>query len=185
MAYLASNFIDSLVFIYDGDNNLITKTTVTGQGKDEMYIEVTQGLEKIRIGTRLQLLIVHSAGASELNGTLKSVRQGIYEISIYGEHQRVLRTSDRHRLNAVAVISDMVTDSYTESLAEPLPVMIQDISRTGVQIRSRGTRFEMGAILEIEFSVREKSVTIFGEVIREQIHGGDVYSYGCKLCLLE
>jgi len=83
VANLARNFTDAIVFIYDTDNNLITKTVITAHNRGEMYIEVAKGLENIKPKTRLQLMIIHSGGASELNGSLKSIRQGIFEISIY------------------------------------------------------------------------------------------------------
>ena len=185
MAYLASHFTNSLVFIYDDDNNFITKTVITGYDRDEMYIEVSKGLEKVKLKTRLNLLIIHSAGASELSGTLKSARQGVYEISIYGERQRDVRSTVRHKLNASAVISDMVTDSGSVALNDPLPVIVEDLSSTGILIRSQEMRFEVGAILQVEFEVHGKSVILYCEVLREQFHGGEIFKYGCKLQFLD
>ena len=198
MANLASNFTDALIFIYDSNNNLITKTFVTGHNRGEMYIEISEGLERVKPKTRLNLLILHSSGASELSGFLKSVRQGIFEISIFRERQRDLRTSVRHRLNASAVISDMIIETVlydddeialnTEAmtiketlLGGPIAITIEDLSSTGMLIKSRHIRFDMAAILKIEFVLHGKDVILYGAVVREQVHKNDVYRYGCKL----
>jgi len=185
MASLASNFTHAPVFIYDTSNNLLAKTIITGHNRDEMYIEVAKGLENVKLKTRLQLVIIHSGGASELNGSLKSVRQGLYEISIYGERQRDVRTSKRRTLNASAVISDMVTDSETEKLAEPIKIIIENLSTTGILLGTRSVRFQIGTFLQIEFELYEKDVVLFGEVLREQAFDSGVYKYGCKLYFVD
>jgi len=181
MANLASNFIDAVVFIYDKDDNLITKTIITGHNRNEMYIEVARGLENVKLKTRLQLLIIHSGGASEVSGSLKSVRQGLYEISIFGERHRDVRESARRTINASAVISDMVKDSESEKLTAPIPIVIENLSTTGILLRVRDVRLEMGAFLQIEFKLHGKDVILFGEVLREQRYDGVTCKYGCKL----
>ena len=185
MANLASNFSDALVFIYDKSNKLITETTITGHNRNEMYIEVAKGLENVKPKTHLQLLIIHSSGASELSGALKSVRQGIYEISIFGERHREVRTSVRRALNASAVISDMIVDAESERLEAPIQVTIENLSTTGILLKTNATRFEMGAFLSIEFTLHGKNVVLFGEILREQIQDGDTFKYGCKLYFLD
>ena len=181
MANFASNFTDAVVFIYDKDNNLITETTITGHNKVEMYIEVAKGLENVKPKTRLQLLIIHSSGVSELNGALKSVRQGIFEISIFGERQREVRTSTRHLLNASAIISDMVIGEELEKLENHINVTIENLSTTGILLKVRGNRFKIGTYLQIEFKLHNKNMMLFGEVLREQVIAKDTCKYGCKL----
>ena len=181
MANHASHFVDSLVFIYDTENNLIARTTVTGYGRDEMYIEVAGGLENVKPGIRLHLLIIHSTGASELSGTYKSMRQGIYEISIYGERQRDVRASARRVLNTSAVISDMVSELGTEELSAPLPVTIVNMSTTGVLISPKDIHLKTGALLQIEFNVSRKVCILYAEVVREQTDSDGTLRYGCRL----
>lgn len=185
MAYIGSQFTGSLVFVYDKDDNLITKTRITAQDRDEMYIEITEGMENIKPGTRLKLLIIHSEGASELKGTLKSVRQRIYEIAIYGEIKRDTRSSVRYPLRNSAIISDMATGSERERLSEPIPVTIEDLSLSGIQVKTNGVRFEMGTLLQIEFSTQGKDGILYGEVVREQACGNGVYKIGCKLFFMD
>ena len=185
MANLASHFTDALVFIYDANYNFIAKTIVIGHDRDEMYIEVKDGLDSVKPRTRLHLRIIHSAGASELKGIFKCARQGIYEISIYGEKQRDVRASTRLRLNASAVISDMITASEIDIPGSHLPVTIENISTTGILIRSNGKRFEMESLLQVEFNLRGKNVIVYGEVVREQAHDAETYKYGCQLKFLD
>jgi len=185
MAYMTSQFSDAPVFIYDSKNNLITRTTVTGYNRDEMYIEVSAGLENVKLRSRLNLLIFHAGGASELSGFLKCVRQGLYEISIFGERQREVRTSSRRTLNASAVISDMIADSVEGEIDEPLPITIENMSTSGVLIGTQTMKFDIGTLLQIEFKVGRKTAIIFGEVIREQKQGDGAFKYGCRLTFLD
>ena len=185
MGNLASQFTDALVFIYDKNNNLITKTRITGHNRGEMYIEVEKGLENIRLKTRLQLLIIHPNGVSELSGFLKSVRQGVFEISVFGERQRDVRTSVRHTLNASAIISDMVRESEPEKLAEPKQIVIENLSTTGILLRTKTLHIEKGTYLQIEFKLHGKDVILFSEVVREQVIDDDTCKYGCKLHFLD
>jgi len=181
MAYLSNQFVDSPVFIYDNKNKLIAKTVVTGFNRDEMYIEVPRGLSSIKPKTRLHLLIIHPAGVSELSGVLKIVRQGLCEISIFGEQQREGRASDRRIINASAVISDMVTDATAQPLSEPIPVVIENISATGVLVKANAARIEPGSLLQIEFAIGGKAVVLYGEVLRVRFTDGNSFEYGCQL----
>ena len=185
MAHSVSHFMDSPVLIYDDHNNLLTKTTVTGYGRTEMYIEVQKGATDIKPKTRLQLLIIHSSGVSELSGLLQSVRQGIYEISIYRERQREGRASNRRTIDAFAVISDMQADPTSTELQTPIPIVIRNISATGVMVRLEDKRLELGTILQIELSIGGKEIILFGEVIREQIIDEIIIQYGCQLHFLD
>jgi len=185
MAYLAGHFTDSPVFIYDEENNLIAKSTVTGYNRDEMYIEVAKGSVNIKLKTRLHLLIIHKNGASELSGYLKSARQGLYEISIYGEQQREGRASDRRTLKASAKVTDMVSDKAREGLADPLQITIENISGSGILVKSSDARFELGSFLQIEFSIGGKDVILYGEIVREKVVDDDNLEYGCQLIFLD
>ena len=181
MASLGGSFTGSLVVVYDQDNNYITKTVITGHDKKDMYIELAGGLEKVRIGARLNLLIVHAKGASEFGGTLKILRQGRYEISLFGEKKRGARDSTRRTMNTVAVIKHYFFNNIRDTFNEPVDVIIENISTTGVSLKSMQTRFILSAVLEIEFNLHGKSVIIHGKVLREQENDDGSCNYGCKL----
>ena len=195
MSDAMGHFMDGLVFIYNKNNELIVKTSITGHNPDKKSIEVSEGLDKIEPRTRLQLLIYHSGGASELKGILKESRQpGKFEILIYDEKQKDLRVSVRRTLNAPAVISDMVVDPDAEvadadapvageSGAMPpiLPVTIENMSVSGVLITSGEMRLQPGTLLQIELKMGKKTGILYGEVLREQERDDGAFSYGCKL----
>ena len=185
MANPASHFTDALIFIYDTNNELIAETVVTKHNRGEMYIEVEKGLEKVKPKTRLQLLILHSGGASELSGVFSIARHGVFEISIFGERPREVRASTRHTLNASAVVSDMVTDVEHKTLSSPIPVTVENLSTTGILVKSKSLRFEIGALLQIELAIRGKNAMIYGEVVREEMLSNGVYRYGCQLHFLD
>jgi len=181
MAKLAGQFTDALVVIYDGDNNYMTQTTVTGHDRGEMYIEVMEGLENVRPGTHLNLLIIHEKGASEFGGLLKSVRQGVYEIPIYGERRRGVRGASRYKLNTAAIIYEITVNSQTYVLSDPADVIVEDISKTGMRFKSHGLRLIIDAAVHIEFYYHGNRIILNVRVVRECINDDGTYSFGCKL----
>jgi hypothetical protein len=185
MARNLNRFTDSLIFIYDNDNNFLAKTTVIKHDRAGMYIEVANGLKNVKPRSRLKLLIVQPDGVNELSGILNSVRQGICEIAIFGLRKRKVRNLSRHTLNASALVSDMVDSSGAEIFFVPHPVIIENLSTTGILIESQSVRFDIGSLLQIEFNIHGKNAIIFGEVVREETHDNDVFKYGCKLVFLD
>jgi len=185
MSNQAGQFADSLVVIYDNDNNYITKTIITAHEKKENYIEIAEGLESLKTGARLNLLIVHSDGVSEFGGTLSAVRKGVFEISLFGERQRDARGAARHTLEAEAIIKDMIIKSKRYTLREPAKVTIENISATGVFLTSPEVRFVIGAVVQIEVEIHGKQTILHGKVVREQQRGDGTYSFGCQLIFLK
>ena len=185
MAKSSSHFTDALVVIHDNEHKFITQTIVTGYNRSEMYIEITEGMENVRPGTRLHLLIIHPDGASEFGGTLKCVRQGIYEIPIYGERIRDARGAARLPLNAEALIKEIVVNAATVSLRDPVEVTIENISKTGVLFKSPDLRFIIDVVPRIEFSIHGKETILRAKIVREQQNNDNSYSFGCQLVFLE
>ena len=181
MANTAEDFENALVFVYSKYGDLITKTSVSAYDPDEKYIDVAEGLDSIEPKTRLQLLVVHRNGANEFSGIFETGIPGGFRVLIYDEHQRDVRVSVRRTINATAVISDMVTESETGTFDEPLPVMIENMSTTGVLVKSGRTRMDIGALLQIELRVDERTGILYGEVLREQRLADGTFGYGCKL----
>jgi len=185
MAELDLEYMDSPVYIYDTDSNLITNTTVIGHDRELMCIEVAEGLEGIGLGTTLSLLIVHSSGVCELSGTLEDESLGIYRVALREEHRREVRTSARHVLNASAVISDMITGAEQETINKPLPVTIENMSKTGILINAQDMDLDMGTLLQIEFKVGKKTGIIYGEIVRFVSLEDGAKRYGCQLYFFE
>ena len=185
MASILGNYTDSLVVVYDNNNSLLCQTIVLEHDRNENYIGISEGLEKVKTGTRLHLLIIHSDGASEYSGILKRVRQGIFEVLIFGEHQRDARGKMRHTLNAPAVVKDIVVNAERVTLIEPVPLVVVNISPTGVLISSPELDFIIGVILQIEFNFLGKNTIIYAKTVREQRNGDGIYRYGCQLIFLK
>ena len=171
--------------IYDLQGKLITKTTVTGYGKDELYIEVSEGLEGIKPGTRFQLLVIHPDSVSEFGGKLRSIRQGVYEISIHGQRQREARVATRYPMRTLAQIKELIVDRETVTLLDPINIIIKDISATGLLLVSPDIMLVGGIYLKIEFSLSGKFYILNCKVVREPITGSDPDSFGCQIVFRE
>jgi len=183
MAGKMGRFDEALAVIYDSNNEFITKTVVTGHDKSTMYISVAHELKEVKTGARLNVLIVHPSGASEFGGILRRARTAISqcEISLFGEKQRYVRASRRHTLNIPAVVNDLIINDQEESFIEPLPITIEDLSSTGIRIKSHVLRFEVGHTLKVEFSLKGRDAIIVGQIRREQVNDDNSFSYGCQL----
>jgi len=181
LAGATGNYTDSLVVVYDENDNFITKKIITGHNTSKKFIEFQKGEEDIKPGTRLHLVIVHSEGVSVYNGKLSIVFKGSCEISLFGERPRDARGSERHALNIDAIVTAFIVNSRQEPLSVPLFITIENISTTGVLVKTIANRFELGTILQVEFSINDKTTILYGKVVREQRHDDITYSFGCQL----
>ena len=185
MIHAPRQCMDCPILIFDDQKNLITETIVIGYGKDEMYIEVSEGLENISIGSRLWLLITHADSVSEFSGKLTSLRQGIYEISIHGQRKRDSRGSPRFPFNIPAVINNFIIDSEVVKLTNPINVTIKNISSTGLMVESKSLPLTKGIMLNIEFKLHDKNTIILCKVVREPTVGSTPDHFGCQLIFPE
>ena len=184
MSKTAGSFTDSLVVIYDNSNRYITKTIITQHDKREMLIEIPEDLENIKSGARLNVLIIHSEGASVFGGVLRRTSRGMCEISLFGERQRGGRASTRHNLNAEAEVTTIIINNQQEPLQKPLPIIMENLSSTGTKIKSRLRKFDAGTILEIQFRIQGRDAIIYANILRETINDDSSFSYGCQLIFL-
>ena len=185
MIHAPRQCMDCPIIIFDEQKNLITETIVTGYGKDEMYIEVSEGLENISIGSRLWLLVIHADSVSEFSGKLTSLRQGIYEISVHGQRKRDSRGSPRFSIDIPAVINNLIIDSEVVNLTNPINVTIKNISSTGLMIESKSLPLHKGVSLNIEFKLHDKNTITLCKVVREPKTGSTPNHFGCQLIFPE
>ena len=181
MIYAPRECMDSPIIIFDRNRKFITETVVTGYGKDELYLEVSEGLEHIALGTRLLLLVIHPDSVSEFGGSLRSVRQGIFEISIYGQRRRDVRTSPRYPFNISALIKGLVIDREHVTLTYPITTVIKNLSSTGLLVHSPDLELAEGIFLNIEFVLRNRNTSIHCKVVRIPDEIYDPNCYGCQI----
>jgi hypothetical protein len=60
-------------------------------------------------------------------------------------------------------------------------VTIENMSVSGILIRSQEMRIEAGSLLQVELNVQGKTGILYCEVIREHMHEDGAYRYGCQL----
>ena len=185
MLHITRQCMDCPVLIFDMDRKLIAETVVTGYGKEEMYIEVMEGLANVAIGTRFRLLVMQPESVSEFTGKLNSKRQGIYEISIYGQKRRDSRGSPRFTFNIPAIIGTFVVDAKPVKLRQPINVTILNLSSTGLMLESVELPLQTGVSLNVEFKLHGRDSTILCKVVREPTQGSTPNSFGCQLVFLK
>ena len=181
MLHITRNCMDCPIIIYDDSKNIIAETVVTGYGRDEMYLEVMDGLENVPLGTRLRVLVIHPDSVSEFSGRYSSLRQGIYEISIHGQRKRGSRGAPRYKFHIPALINNFVVDGEVVRLTNPLRVTIHNMSSSGLMIESRDLPLVEGTLLNIEFKLRGRDTIILCKVVRGPMPGSSPDSFGCQL----
>ena len=181
MSNETGDFTDSLVVVYDNDNNFIAKTIVKDHDRRAMVIETPPDLGCAKTGARLNLLIIHAKGASDFCGVVRRTGISRCEISLFSERPRQGREAIRHTLNAPAIITKLIIDSEEHTPREPLDVIIENLSVTGALVNSPVLYFDKGTVLHIEFHFYEKDATIYAKVVREQLNSDNSYSFGCRL----
>jgi len=185
MANSMGNYTNSLAVIYDADNNCISRTMITGHDRRAMTVEISDALENIKAGARIKLLIIHHDSVSEFNGVLRRPRSGVCEISLFAEHEREGRTSSRHTLNRSGVVNNMIINRQQGPFPQPLNIIIENLSTTGILVKSPVGGFMVGSIIQVEFDAGGKEATVFGKIVRENINDDNTVSYGCQLVFLQ
>ena len=186
MAGSAANFKNYPVFIHDEDGNYIAKAIISAYFKPEMRIVISRGPEDpenfddIKIGARVNILIIHPDSTYEFSGVTRSNNGTSCEITLFRERERTGRASPRHTLNIPAFVGRMIVDSSQEQFSEPVTVIIENISATGVLVRSPLMRFKKGTALEFEVNINGKDVLLDARVVREQTNDDGSDSYGCQ-----
>ena len=186
MAGTAVNFKDCPVFIHDEEGNYIAKAIISAYFKPEMRIVISGGHEDpenfddIKIGTRVNILIIHPDSTYEFGGVTRTNNGSSCEITLFRERERTGRASSRHSLDTPAFINRMIVDSAQEQFSEPVTVIIENISATGVLVRSPLMRFKKGTALEFEVNINGKDVLLDARVVREQTNDDGSDSYGCQ-----
>jgi len=179
------NFQDCPVIIYDSDDRYITKAIITEHDKRDMSIEISDALEYIDQGSRLNVLIIQSGVAVEFSGRPRRVRSGRREIALFNERQRRPRAYTRHKINAPAVINSFITPAGQQPFSPPLEIIVENISSTGVLIKAPHGYFGLNSLLEIDVNIQGKDVILFVKVVREQGNADDTVSFGCKFIFLK
>lgn len=185
MANIEGKFKDCPVIVYDGNNNYITKTVIESHNNRALSIEVSDKLDEVELGARLNLLVLHSGGASEFSGVAKCMFNGLREITLSDEKKRQARVSVRHKLDAPAVITKITTGAEQKQLNDPIHVTIENISSSGMLVKTPLVNFAINAILELNTSINGKDIILMGRLVRKQVYGDNTIGVGCKLVFLK
>jgi len=172
------------VIISDIDGRPITKAIITAHDSTDQTITVAGEVRALEPDTRLQLLIIHSGGASEYQGIVDSRLIGIgrrsRDIRLYNGRQRTGRAATRHEINARGVIKSVVIAAIKRPLPIPLPVLVKNISKTGLLITSPAGHFNLGSVLEVIINRDEMDALFLCKVVREMHIDEMTSNFGCS-----
>ena len=184
MPGIVGNFEDCPVIICD-NNNCIAEAIIKEHDRINSTIEISKTLSDYEHGYRLSVLILHPGGTVEFSGTLRKLQGSGREIALFNERHRGARGAPRHKLNSPATIRSLVLENGRQPFAPPLKVVIHDISKTGVLIKSPPGHFDIGSVLELHFNIHGKDAILYATVVRKCDGDDDAtIGFGCKLLFL-
>jgi len=175
----------ALAVIYDSNDNFIKKTIITSYDKRLMNIEISDKLKEIKTGARLNILIIHENRASTFHGILRRLQKGVCEITLFDEQKRAGRAAKRFKLGIPAVINTMIINKKQEHFTIPLEVIIDNLSSSGAYIKSPLGGFEVGHIVQLQFSMNEQESVIYGKIVRVEKNVDSTFGCGCQLLFMD
>jgi hypothetical protein len=163
------------VFIYCPEDNFIAEATVLEHDINWNVIVISESL-KDHSASRFEIIILHPGGVSEYKGTPRTLH-GFREIALFKHHQRKGRSSDRHAIYEPAEITVVSADKKPISPARLL--LVENISTTGVLIKSPEDYFNVKSILELKITISGKEVILYAEIVRIKENNNN-YDVGCQ-----
>jgi hypothetical protein len=153
--------------VYDSDGTLIKRDVIIEYDRRYMTIRIKDSLDDVKNGARINVLIIHSSGVSEFNGTMRGLINNTREISLFNQSHRTGRASARHKINVPAVIKKMMAGAKYMPLPVPLDIVVDNISTTGALIKAPPGYFTVGADVEITITIDDKDTVVYGSVVGE------------------
>ena len=178
-----ADFVNSVALIYDEDGGCIAKAVVLEHDEKSMYIEVSDGLDGVKTGKRLDITVISPGGAFEFSGVArkKNPLNGARELALFNQRRRSTRAAARHVFNTPGTIKKITVNSEEQPLDAPLPIFVVNLSSKGVLVRYAFEDIQPDSVVEIHVNINERDIWFNGLVLRVDKNDENTYDYGCKL----
>jgi hypothetical protein len=162
------------VFIYCSEDNYITEGIIQHHDPDWNYISILESLKE-HATNHLEVVILHPGGVSEYKGTIRELNN-YREIALFKHHERHGRDSGRHNIYEPARIC--VVDAANNPITSPMKLLVENISTSGILIKSPEDYFKLHQNLEININISGKEVVLYAEVVRIKENNNN-FDVGC------
>ena len=180
MASAMWDFENCSVLVYTEDGGFVAEGMVVEHDRNDMSVVISHPLSDIRQGVRVNLLIIHSGGASEFLGTARKTVGSTREITLFNHRHRTGRTSTRHQVNTPAMVRHLLVNGEMQPLAEPIEVLVVNISTTGALLKCKEGSFSVGMVMEISLKIGDNDTILYGTVVRDNPCADGNCDYGCQ-----
>ncbi|MDR2908987.1 MAG: PilZ domain-containing protein [Oscillospiraceae bacterium] len=174
------NFSRCPAVIYDEGGSLIAKAIIVDHDRKTMTVTLLDGLDSVKAGTRLGVLIIHAEGASEFSATARGSTNGYRELAIFNQRSREGRAAPRRRADMPAFIKTLTVGESTRNFRPPFEVFVKNISATGMLINAPEGFFTAGASTEIIIRIGESETLLRGEIVRKTSQPDMTCDFGFK-----
>lgn len=181
---ISGNYNGCRIFIQDEDGNNVASTTVIEHNKAYMTILVRGILNNVRSDVFVTVLIMSNNGIHEYRGKLRKMltASSATEIALFqGQLKKESRISKRYVVNTKAVVKSLIINRNHVPLLNPLDISIENLSSSGVLIRTQPNCFNVNSIIELKLNIGNSPTTLYGKVVRLQAVDTHNTEYGCKL----
>lgn len=182
------NWKNCRVIIRDIRNDaLLADTLLKSWDKERNTIRIESGemihknMKNVEGDTRVSVLMMFSGELIEFNGILRDrVVANTREIALSRRRERENRKATRYNIDVDGIVEGMVFYKQRIGLRKPIWVRTENISKTGLLIRTLSRSFEVGDVFTLLLELQGQKIRNTYEIVRKQNSGIWQEEYGCK-----
>lgn len=171
------------VLIYTEKNEKkIGETVVKRHDKERNIIELENELPLLKEHEKVSLIILEKYTVLECKGTVrKRGGQDHRDIALYQEQIKDKREETRYPTSLKGKAENLIIGGKRVPLSETLDILILDISKDGILIRTKINTFNVGTAFQIKMDINGKETVLNAQVKRIDLVDGSMAQFGCKL----
>ena len=170
------------VLIYDTEGNHLESTVIKEYDKVALRIEVQKMPAVLSTGASCKVLILTAPSPCEYHGrVISDARRSA--IALYQGHEKENRSAVRYRMNAPALIDNLICDGRAYPLFSPLEVCIVNISKSGVRFKAPNYSFIDGDRFQMRMKISENDKLLIAVVVNQKDVDNQTSEYGCQFLI--
>lgn len=179
MAASSGDFSGCSIMLYDLSGNHLFDTVVTSYDKITLRVELQTTPDTLNPGTVCKLLILSAPTPYEFLGRV--VKEGAQKyIAMYKGQEKENRGAERFKVSYPAIIENLICDGQAYPLHTPLKVLLVNISKSGVRLRTQFYALSVGDRFQLRMKISGSEKLLIADVTNHMDKEPDLSEYGCR-----
>jgi len=178
MSALSGDYTSCSILIYDEAGNHLGNTKVMSYNMNTLRIEVEEPPRELSIGSVCRMLILSLPSPCEYEGRVTKEGARI-TIALFHGHEKENRTDKRYKINAPALIENLICDGRPYKLHTPLNITLLNISRSGMRFRAPYNSLSDGDRFQLRIKINDNEKLIIADVVNHLDNEHETSDYGC------